>query len=219
MNQIDTPAFILAGVGIIFVLVLIRLFGRRRHATDEPAPQSYLPGQAHAGMVSREPRPVFEDRRLVDERNAPHYAVHNGRGAEPAIPLPARLSDANSRYEGRYPPRNGEGYSMSSSRGTAVAPADVRPSSAEPVRFREDQVSGLRSRWGTIQSQFVDDPRESVEEADQLVSEAVDQLHALLALERAHLRDGWETQGEVPTDELRSALRGYRSLFERLLAA
>jgi hypothetical protein len=77
----------------------------------------------------------------------------------------------------------------------------------------------LMDRWDEIQAQFVDSPRESVEHADALVAEAIHELTRSFADERAQLESQWEGGEDVATEELRQALRRYRSFFHRLLAA
>jgi hypothetical protein len=77
----------------------------------------------------------------------------------------------------------------------------------------------LRLRWESIQSTFVDEPRESVEQADALVTDVIKQLTRTFQ----ETRDSLETQlGEAEnpsTEELRVGLQRYRSFFERLLSA
>ena len=61
----------------------------------------------------------------------------------------------------------------------ADMPADVpaSPSLTEPISLLpQDAASQLRSRWEVIQSGFVDDPRDVVEQAGALVEEALGQL-------------------------------------------
>jgi inorganic triphosphatase YgiF len=65
---------------------------------------------------------------------------------------------------------------------------------------------------------FVDEPRKAVEEADALVATAVKRIAELFADERAKLEQQWERGNDVSTEDLRQALRRYRSLFDRLLS-
>lgn len=219
MNQFDTATFVLVGTGILIVLVLIWLLGLRRQATtDARHPTVSAGGEPRAEVVRREPQPDLAPRR-GNQATGPQYASRDGGQSGAPIRLPAPLAHDDARSEGRYGTRNGENYSLSSGRSTAVASADRPATATDAERFQEEQVRGLRSRWGTIQSQFVDEPRESVEEADQLVSEALDHVESLLAAQRTNLRRRWESENRVSTDDLRSALQDYRSFFERLLAA
>jgi hypothetical protein len=82
-----------------------------------------------------------------------------------------------------------------------------------------DQAGQYTARWEKIQSDFVDEPRESVEEADALVADLMQRLASSFAEERKHLEGQWDRGDEVSTEDLRVALTRYRSFFERLLSA
>jgi hypothetical protein len=84
--------------------------------------------------------------------------------------------------------------------------------------FDEREGSDLRTRWQQIQGGFVDDPRASVEQADQLVADSIKRLAEVFAKERADLESAWSRGGEVNTEDLRQALRRSRSFFDRLLS-
>jgi hypothetical protein len=82
-----------------------------------------------------------------------------------------------------------------------------------------DRTAGYRGRWDDIQSRFVDDPRSSVEQADTLVIEVVQDLQTTFGSERSSLEAQWQSGEDVQTEDLRVALRRYRSFFDRLLSA
>jgi hypothetical protein len=93
------------------------------------------------------------------------------------------------------------------------------PASAEanaPL-FHDDEGRGFRARWEGIQTGFVDEPRTAVEQADALVSEIMKRLTDVFAEERAGLEKHWGRGENVSTEDLRIALKRYRSFFERLL--
>jgi hypothetical protein len=98
--------------------------------------------------------------------------------------------------------------------------SSARPSesSTEELLFAADELSGLRSRWDEVQSGFVDDPRESVQKADGLVSDVIDQLTTGFSEVRSRLEERWARGEEASTEDLRLALKRYRAFFERLLA-
>jgi hypothetical protein len=75
------------------------------------------------------------------------------------------------------------------------------------------------ARWQEIQTGFVDEPRRAVQDADRLVVDLMQRLALLIAAERERLGSRPGPGEDVSTEELRQALRRYRSLFERLLAA
>ena len=85
--------------------------------------------------------------------------------------------------------------------------------------FQEDEISSLRRQWQETQTQFVDDPRSAVRHADELVASAMKRLAEIFAAERGQLEHGWDKGENVSTEDLRQALRRYRSFFDRLLSA
>jgi hypothetical protein len=85
--------------------------------------------------------------------------------------------------------------------------------------FEETEAGTFRSRWTTVQADFVDDPRHAVETADHLVAEAIQRLSQVFATEREGLEKQWSGGGDPSTEDLRVALQRYRSFFEQLLAA
>jgi hypothetical protein len=93
-------------------------------------------------------------------------------------------------------------------------PAPVEPNA--PL-FHDDEGRGFRARWEGIQTGFVDEPRSAVEQADALVSEIMKRLTDVFGEERAMLEKHWGRGENVSTEDLRIALKRYRSFFERLL--
>jgi hypothetical protein len=89
--------------------------------------------------------------------------------------------------------------------------------SLEPLLSGE-QTERYRARWVEMQTSFVDEPRQTVEEADRLVAELMQKLAAGFSEARSTLEEQWTRGDDVSTEDLREALRRYRSFFERLLA-
>jgi hypothetical protein len=81
-----------------------------------------------------------------------------------------------------------------------------------------DYVGELRSRWGNIQAAFVDEPKTAVQQADELVAQAIKRLAESFADARKGLEKQWAGGDEASTEDLRVAFRKYRSFFERLLS-
>jgi hypothetical protein len=104
----------------------------------------------------------------------------------------------------------------------SVAPAGVAATVATEERatplFSPDEAKEFRVRWDTIQGGFVDEPRRAVEQADSLVAGAMKRLAEVFADERAKLEGKWDRKESVSTEDLRLALRRYRSFFGRLLS-
>ena len=124
---------------------------------------------------------------------------------------PLSVSDiARVRHEERTPPPDGD-----------RPPAAGRPRAIDEATaplFANEDASGYRSRWGAIQTGFVDEPRKAVEEADTLVAEVMKRLAEVFAEERQQLESQWERSDEVSTEDLRQAMQRYRAFFERLLS-
>ena len=97
-----------------------------------------------------------------------------------------------------------------------LAPA-ADPDTSAPL-FPDDARNELGSRWEEIQADFVNEPRRSVEEADRLVAEATKRLADSFAEFRLELENGWKRGDDVSTEDLRRALRRYRSFFGRLVS-
>jgi hypothetical protein len=104
---------------------------------------------------------------------------------------------------------------------TDSSAVDVTDGSAETTMplFAADESERLRSRWTEVQTGFVDQPRESVEEADRLVADLMQRLTAQFSEERSRLETQWDRGDDASTEDLRVALTRYRSFFERLLTA
>ena len=82
-----------------------------------------------------------------------------------------------------------------------------------------DQTERFTSRWQEIQASFVDQPQESVEQADALVADLMQRLAASFSNERENLEAQWDRGDDVSTEDLRVALTRYRTFFDRLLSA
>jgi hypothetical protein len=114
----------------------------------------------------------------------------------------------------------------------SLAPAPTgdqpaRPGQARPDQtkdetpaplFAADAAASFRSRWQDIQTSFIDEPSRAVEQADSLVAEIMQHLAKTFAAERAHLEEQGEHGKDISTEDLRMALRHYRSFFDRLLS-
>jgi hypothetical protein len=84
--------------------------------------------------------------------------------------------------------------------------------------FDGAEAAGYRTQWDAIQTGFVDEPRRAVQEADALVALVTKRLSEVFTNERTSLERQWGEGDEISTEDLRVALRRYRSFFERLLS-
>jgi hypothetical protein len=83
----------------------------------------------------------------------------------------------------------------------------------------EGEESDFQRRWEKIQTRFVDDPRQAVEDADALVAGVMQRIAEGFAQARDGLEGQWSRGEDVGTEELRVALQRYRGFFRRLLSA
>jgi hypothetical protein len=97
---------------------------------------------------------------------------------------------------------------------TAAAAADA----TSGALFPDDELHNFRARWDQAQTSFVDEPRRAVEQADSLVANVVQRIAEQFSNERAKLEEQWSKGDNVSTEDLRQALRRYRSFFDRLLS-
>ncbi len=84
--------------------------------------------------------------------------------------------------------------------------------------FSPDAAKEFRSRWDAIQSSFVDDPKQAVRQGDELVAQVLKSLTETFSNERSRLEGQVDQSDKASTENLRVALRRYRSFFERLLS-
>jgi hypothetical protein len=111
----------------------------------------------------------------------------------------------------------GVARSVPADAGPRAAIAAVLAQETGPL-FSSSEAKDLRSQWDTIQVGFVDEPRRAVEQADHLVAGTMKRLAEIFAEERRRLESQWDKGENVSTEDLRLALRRYRSFFSRLLA-
>jgi hypothetical protein len=102
--------------------------------------------------------------------------------------------------------------------GPGVAAARAKAEEVGPL-FSSDEANNLRASWDHIQGAFVDEPRQAVEDANQLIAATMTRLEEIFADERRHLEQQWNQGANTSTEDLRVALRRYRSFFSRLLNA
>lgn len=154
-------------------------------------------------------------------------------GAETSKPVGVRDGSDSGTEGGPKLVRN-EGDAGDAIAGSPNSEVPVRPGDKNPGKdsvreipgtagstslLSETELADMRSRWSGIQAGFVDEPRRSVEQADQLVASAIQKLAEGFARERASLESQWESGNNVSTEDLRLALQRYRSFFGRLLNA
>ncbi|WP_328419163.1 hypothetical protein [Streptomyces sp. NBC_00443] len=103
---------------------------------------------------------------------------------------------------------------------TAQSQAQDQNGDAEdgaPQLLTPEDEEGFRTRWEHVQAKFVDDPRDAVHTADALVADVMQKLATTFADHKQELEGQWNRGEQANTEDLRQALRHYRSFFNRLL--
>ncbi|MEU7135031.1 hypothetical protein [Streptomyces sp. NPDC046261] len=156
-----------------------------------------IPGTGESGLST-------EDLAGVSDRDTGEEPEETGEETESRSDLPT--------FPGEGTGPAGEAEAASPPTETDTGAEDEVPELLTP----EDE-EGFRERWQDIQAQFVDDPREAVHKADTLVAEVMQTLATTFARHKEDLEGQWNRGEEVDTEDLRVALRHYRSFFNRLL--
>jgi hypothetical protein len=108
------------------------------------------------------------------------------------------------------------------------APEAMAAQRSRPEMERQDEplaalflgpvAEDFRRRWDAVQIGFVDDPRQAVRSADELVAQVMKTLAETFAEQRAGIEAGVDRGEQADTENLRVALQRYRSFFQRLLS-
>lgn len=178
----------------------------RRDLSDE---EEKFFGAEHEGERAAErerARPMSEG---THRQEAEEYEAG---AAAPAAPRAERSYEGRQEDEPPAPSRDRtDEPANTSARDTTEA------DSATPL-FPPDEAQSLRTRWDGIQTEFVDEPRAAVEKADALVGDVMQRLTDGFSSERSRLEREWDRGDRVSTEDLRVALKRYRSFFDRLLS-
>jgi hypothetical protein len=100
------------------------------------------------------------------------------------------------------------------------APVEIHPAPTDSPHtlFSRQQSEDLQSRWSTIQTSFIDEPRRAVKEADALVAAAIKQISDSFSDQRRQLEGRWSQDDKTSTEDLRMTLQQYRSFFSHLIS-
>jgi hypothetical protein len=190
----------------------------RQAAGTETAPR----GEGGTETIARIPisRSV-----IIDERQQPLPSSDATSTATMATPIPDTSttatptttgSEAQTATAARDAARETGSQRTSS---VSVPTADDRSAEqAMGALFPQGELQQFRVRWDQVQASFVDDPRRSVQEADNLVASVVKRIADQFAEQRGKLEGQWSRGDDATTEELRRSMRQYRAFFERLLS-
>ncbi|MET9475670.1 hypothetical protein ACFYWN_43390 [Streptomyces sp. NPDC002917] len=127
------------------------------------------------------------------------------------------LADTPPEYPGEATTIDREGREEGDGRASVGERREAELAEENEPLLGEEQEE-FRARWQKIQSEFVDDPKNAVNAADQLVAETMQALATTFSEHKRGLEGQWHRGEEVATEDLRVALQRYRSFFNRLLS-
>ena len=140
-------------------------------------------------------------------------AEREGQHAETELKEPEDTDESTERVATASGPEEREGEQVETEERGEEAPSGLEPLLAP------QEGNDFRNRWEAIQTGFVDEPRQAVEQADMLVESLMKRLADGFSERRSQLEEHWDRGDEVSTEDLRIALKRYRSFFDRLLRA
>jgi len=153
------------------------------------------------------------DRQVVDEPVATDRdVVAEGDAARTGEPVERR------DVEPAHPDDRDTHRDPTSERRPAAGPGTTTAWSEEGLLSSDDRGSYQR-RWDEIQVRFIDEPRQCVREADDLVGEVTTRISERFSGARQDMEQRWDSGNEPTTEELRQAVQRYRDFFQRLVAS
>jgi hypothetical protein len=136
-----------------------------------------------------------------------------GQGAYPELaedPASDRAVDPDATS-------TGDSVVTSSGDAADTSPGDSAATSSGDEPELVEDADALMARWQQVQTGFVDDPREALRTADELVQQVMKQVQERFATERSGMEQQWSRGEDVSTEDMRLVLQSYRSFFNRLL--
>jgi hypothetical protein len=175
---------------------------------DDPRPladdDSRLQTEDIANAHQRTDDEPTTDRSVADEYQTDEYKSDETKAAEtPGDEAQTRLDDPPTEQLPIQEP-------------VARTPAQTTDDELAEL-FPHQEAEQFRGEWQDIQARFVDDPRDAVQSADQLVAEVMRSLATTFTDHKHELEGQWQQGSDVETEDLRLALRRYRSFFNQLL--
>ncbi len=161
-----------------------------------------------------------DDRNTIENRSQERL---ERRGPDPALREAERPaadggpSLVSSGPRAGKPVQEPDPTDVAANRSPVSAAKSADDEQATPL-FSQQESKDFVAKWDALQVGFIDEPRRAVEQADNLVAGAMKRLAEVFAEERARLEGQWDRGDNVSTEDLRVAMRRYRSFFRRLLA-
>jgi hypothetical protein len=202
-------------------------------AVREPGRGPWVPGGDSSSAPVTGTQPDWAESAAGEEPGGVPPATGESGGASAmaaegpgSTPAPADLGPRNGPLSaaGASPTAGGDASPLGGSR-PQTAPRSARddegagPQAAGGVASMPGRAPGTAQsvpqgdrRWREIQAMFVDDPRDSVQRASDLIDTAIEEFLAAIRQRQAALASSWQNR-DADTEALRSALKDYRALW------
>jgi hypothetical protein len=163
-----------------------------------------------------------------DQRTNNHLAENqptpNGAVLDDIQPRTADLTTGPDHQHGHdrlvdAPPLAVDGNTPPPAIDDDVPPPAVGDDESPVHLFQPEAAERFRVEWQRIQTGFVDDPKDAVQGADHLLAEVLRSLAGTFTERKHELEGQWHGESEALTEDLRLALRRYRTFFNQLLDA
>jgi hypothetical protein len=155
------------------------------------------------------------------DRDTAHDSEMTGAGR--ATPTPGtRAGQGMAGHDAGHGTDHGTGQAASSrqvdhSQANQSAHANGSAESDREPLVPQQRAAEYGRRWDAAKGSFVDEPRQAIAEADQIVAELLEELQTLFHNQRRDIEQGIDSES-TSTEDLRLALRRYSSFFNRLLS-
>jgi len=200
---------------------------RQRNPMEPDRTEEQMAGGAASPAAVREP--TDRDERGDQQRSFQKGPQPNGENVESHSPAADEKPSVGGGRPSHPAPEMGEQEVAATpvERGVGLAEPTVSPGPGVTKATAErkggspllphEQVEEWQAAWISIQAGFVDEPRSSVERADQLVERVTQHLTRTLADQRSKLVAKWSQEEDASTEDLRNTLRSYHQFFDALL--
>ena len=188
------------------------LDGRAADAHDDlgaaSGPDAGQPGQGGAATASQVDR---HEEEMAWSSDLDHPGADRGDEVELALPTPAPEPAADPLA----PAAGSTGTEDAPTTGLASS-MPATPAAVSTTLLASVDAESVRRQFLDIQAGFVDEPRQAVQQAGELVDDLVRQVTQSLTADRERLQGSLDDD-TTSTEDLRLVLRAYRAYVDRLL--
>jgi hypothetical protein len=196
-------------------------YGERQQLEDDPVLARTEDGSGHSRRTGFDEIDATENRTddpgRVEETRGHDNLAREDLARDDASRDDASRDDVNQPRAAADPATTTAGTGASTGGGGVTGSTEADATEQRAPLVPSDRADQFASRWNEVKGMFVDEPRKAVQQADALVGELLDDLERSFREQRKDIERGLEND-DTSTEDLRMALRRYRSFFDRLLS-